>query len=276
MQIHPYLIFNGNAAEAMAFYQRVLGGKLEVSHFSEMPDFDKTFKSEDRNRVMNAQLQCEEALLMASDSCPLQPAGPMDGFSVALVFTELDRAASVFEALSAGGTTIMPWAPTFWAAGFGMLKDQYGVTWMVNSNIVSAADSRITIEADVAAPIEDVWRAWTTPSDITQWNAASDDWHTTSASVDLRVGGKFKSRMEAKDGSMGFDLSGVYTKVVPNTSIECQLDDGRVVTAEFSVTEDHVNIKESFDPESSHSNEQQRQGWQAILDNFVQYVQRGK
>ena len=80
---------------------------------------------------------------------------------------------------------------------------------------------KITIETIVNAPVEDVWRAWTTPDDIKQWNTASEDWHTTRASVDLRVGGSFSSRMEAKDGSMGFDFAGTYTKVVANELIEC-------------------------------------------------------
>src|SRR3989454_12013376 len=80
---------------------------------------------------------------------------------------------------------------------------------------------KITIETTVNAPVEDVWRAWTTPDDIKQWNTASEDWHTTRASVDLRVGGSFSSRMEAKDGSMGFDFAGTYTKIVANELIEC-------------------------------------------------------
>ena len=80
---------------------------------------------------------------------------------------------------------------------------------------------KITVETTVAAPIEDVWRAWTTPEDIKRWNAASDDWHTTAATVDLRVGGRFSSRMEAKDGSMGFDFAGTYTEVVPHELSEC-------------------------------------------------------
>ena len=84
---------------------------------------------------------------------------------------------------------------------------------------------KITVETTVAAPIEDVWRAYTTPQDIKQWNAASDDWHTTAATVDLRVGGAFSSRMEAKDGSMGFDFAGTYTKLVEHKLIEYSFGD---------------------------------------------------
>src|SRR6478672_7508405 len=91
---------------------------------------------------------------------------------------------------------------------------------------------KITVETTVTAPVEEVWRAWTTPDDIKQWNSASDDWHTTAASVDLRVGGAFSSRMEAKDGSMGFDFAGTYSKIVPNELIECQFGD-RILKVEF-------------------------------------------
>src|SRR6187455_1586934 len=91
---------------------------------------------------------------------------------------------------------------------------------------------KITVETNVAAPIEQVWQAWTTPEDIKQWNAASDDWHTTAAAVDLRVGGQFSSRMEAKDGSMGFDFAGTYTKVVPQELIECAFG-GRTLSVQF-------------------------------------------
>jgi uncharacterized protein YndB with AHSA1/START domain len=132
---------------------------------------------------------------------------------------------------------------------------------------------KITVERLVNAPVEVVWRAWTTPDDIKQWNAASDDWHTTSASVDLRVGGAFSSRMEAKDGSMGFDFAGTYTKVVPHQLIEGSFGD-RVLLVEFNVGPDGVTVRETFDAESAHSVEQQRGGWQAILDNFARHVER--
>lgn len=94
---------------------------------------------------------------------------------------------------------------------------------------------KITVETTVAAPIEKVWRAWTTPDDIKQWNAASDDWHTTAATVDLCVGGAFSSRMEAKDGSMGFDFAGTYTRVVAHERLECDLG-GRALVVEFEPT----------------------------------------
>ena len=133
---------------------------------------------------------------------------------------------------------------------------------------------KITIECWVNAPLEAVWQAWTTPEAIRQWNTASDDWHTTSASVDLRVGGAFSSRMEAKDGSMGFDFAGTYTRVQPPRLIEAILGD-RVLLVEFEPGPRGVTVRETFDAEPSHSIDQQRDGWQAILDNFARYVEQG-
>lgn len=132
---------------------------------------------------------------------------------------------------------------------------------------------KITVEATVAAPIEEVWRAYTTPADIMRWNAASDDWHTTAATVDLRVGGAFSSRMEAKDGSMGFDFAGSYTRLVENSLIEYAFGD-RTARVEFTGTGAGVKVKVTFDAESTHSIEQQRDGWQAILHNFARHVER--
>src|SRR5712671_6227623 len=123
---------------------------------------------------------------------------------------------------------------------------------------------KITIETKVNAPIEEVWRAWNTPTDIMQWNAASDDWHTTKSTVDLRVGGVFSSRMEAKDGSVGFDFAGTYTKIVPHALIEYSFGD-RAGVVEFVPGASGVTVRVTFDAESENPAEQQRQGWQAIL-----------
>jgi uncharacterized protein YndB with AHSA1/START domain len=131
---------------------------------------------------------------------------------------------------------------------------------------------KITVETKVTAPIEEVWRAWTTPADIKQWNAASDDWHTTAATVDLRVGGAFSSRMEAKDGSFGFDFAGTYTKVVPHQLIEMTFG-GRVAVIEFIDQKGSVVVRETFDAEETHSIDQQQQGWQAILNRFAKHVE---
>lgn len=130
---------------------------------------------------------------------------------------------------------------------------------------------KITVETTVAAPIDKVWQAYTSPADIKQWNAASDDWHTTAATVDLRPGGTFSSRMEAKDGSMGFDFAGTYTKVVKNKLIEYAFGD-RMAQVEFADHSDEVKVRVTFDGEPTHSVEQQRGGWQAILNNFADHV----
>jgi uncharacterized protein YndB with AHSA1/START domain len=134
---------------------------------------------------------------------------------------------------------------------------------------------QITVETLVNAPIADVWRAYNTPSDITQWNTASPDWHTTRATVDLRVGGEFSSRMEAKDGSFGFDFAGTYTKIVPNQLLEYTFGD-RAAAVEFLPGEAGVTVRVTFDAEEENSADMQRDGWQAILDNFGRYVAAGR
>lgn len=132
---------------------------------------------------------------------------------------------------------------------------------------------KTTVETAVKAPLDAVWRAWTTPDDIMRWNAASDDWHTSAAAVDLRVGGAFSSRMEAKDGSMGFDFEGTYTEVVFQERIAYAMDDGRTVDVTFAAEGDAVRVRETFDAESTNPVDLQRQGWQAILDSFARYVE---
>lgn len=132
----------------------------------------------------------------------------------------------------------------------------------------------ITVETTVAAPVAQVWRAYTTPEDIVRWNAASDDWHTIAASVDLRPGGAFSSRMEAKDGSLGFDFAGTYTEVVEHERIAYTFGD-RAAQVTFTDGPDGVRVRVVFDAESMHSVEQQRDGWQSILDSFARHVESG-
>jgi uncharacterized protein YndB with AHSA1/START domain len=131
---------------------------------------------------------------------------------------------------------------------------------------------KITVETTVHAPIARVWSAYTSPEDIKQWNAASDDWHTTQASVDLRVGGVFSSRMEAKDGSFGFDFAGTYTNIIPDQLLEYSFGD-RAAKVEFHEVPSGVHVQVVFDAETTHSPEQQQGGWQAILDRFARYVE---
>lgn len=132
---------------------------------------------------------------------------------------------------------------------------------------------KITIETRVKADLKTVWAAWNNPEDIKQWNAASSDWHTTQSAVDLREGGKFSARMEAKDGSVGFDFEGTYTKFVPRKLIEYRLGDDREVKIEFTEGADGVLVRETFDAETENDPEMQRQGWQAILNNFARHVE---
>lgn len=131
---------------------------------------------------------------------------------------------------------------------------------------------KIDVHTTVRAPLAEVWRAYTTPADIVRWNAASDDWHTTRATVDLRPGGAFCSRMEARDGSVGFDFEGTYTTVVPHALIEYAFG-GRQARVAFRETRDGVLVEVSFDAEDTHTIEQQRDGWQAILDSFRRHVE---
>jgi uncharacterized protein YndB with AHSA1/START domain len=135
---------------------------------------------------------------------------------------------------------------------------------------------KITVETAVKAPLQRVWEAWNTPADIKQWNAASPDWHTPSSSVDLREGGKFSARMEAKDGSTGFDFAGTYTRIVPRKLIEYRIGDGRAVSVEFHEERGEVRVRETFDAETQNPPEMQRGGWQSILDNFARYVEGGR
>ncbi len=132
---------------------------------------------------------------------------------------------------------------------------------------------KITVSANIMAPVDLVWEKWTNPKHIVNWNFASDEWHTPSASNDLREGGSFTSRMEAKDGSMGFDFAGVYSKVIPLQTIAYSMEDGRTVQIQFEENSGITTVTETFDAESTNPVEMQRMGWQAILDNFKRYAE---
>ena len=131
----------------------------------------------------------------------------------------------------------------------------------------------ISIETTVNAAREKVWSAWITPESIMKWNFASGDWHCPDARLDLRVGGLFTYRMEARDGSMGFDFEGRFTAIRTGERIEYALDDDRKVSITFSETASGIRVVESFEAENKLAAEQQKQGWQAILDNFRKYVE---
>lgn len=134
----------------------------------------------------------------------------------------------------------------------------------------------ITVHANVHAPVEKTWKAWTLPEHITKWTNASDDWHTPSAENDLSVGGKFLTRMEAKDGSFGFDFIGTYDAIYTNELIAYTIADGRRVTITFTANGDETEVVESFEAETMNSHEMQQAGWQAILDNFKKYSEQNE
>ena len=133
--------------------------------------------------------------------------------------------------------------------------------------------TKITIEALVHAPMAKVWTYWTEPTHITHWNAASDDWCCPRAENDLRIGGAFSARMEARDGSMGFDFGGIYDEVAPNDKLVYTLGDGRKVEVHFVQEGDAVKVTEIFEAEGQNSVERQQDGWQAILNNFKKHAE---
>ena len=132
----------------------------------------------------------------------------------------------------------------------------------------------IVIFAEINAPIEKVWHCWTNPSDIMQWNAASEDWHCPNAENDLQVGGKFTYTMASKDGSFSFGFGGEYTEVIPQERIAYVLGDERKVIITFEPQEHSVLVTETFDPETENSRELQQSGWQAILNNFKKHTEQ--
>ncbi len=137
----------------------------------------------------------------------------------------------------------------------------------------TTANTQITIEAIINAPVDKVWDAYTDPKQITKWNSASDDWHSPSAENDLRPGGTFLYRMEAKDGSFGFDFGGTFDEVKPNELLSYTIGDGRKVENVFTKEGDATKITVVFEAENQNPIEMQRGGWQAILNNFKKYVE---
>ncbi len=132
----------------------------------------------------------------------------------------------------------------------------------------------ITVEANINAPVQTVWECWTKPEHITKWNFASDDWHCPNAENDLRVGGKYRARMEAKDGSFGFDFEAVYDEVANQKRIVYTMADGRKAATDFEQNGTATRVTTRFDAENINSLELQQQGWQAILDNFKKYAEK--
>jgi uncharacterized protein YndB with AHSA1/START domain len=134
-------------------------------------------------------------------------------------------------------------------------------------------NERITAEVGVEAPVEEVWDVYNNPDHVTKWNNASDDWHTPRAQNDLRTGGTFNYRMEAKDGSEGFDFTGTYDEVIPLKLVRYTMSDGRTATVTFDAKDGGTQVEVTFDPESENTHDVQRSGWQSILDNFKKYTE---
>lgn len=137
----------------------------------------------------------------------------------------------------------------------------------------TTANTQITIEATINAPVEKVWDAYTDPKQITQWNSPSEDWHSPRAENDLRPGGTFNYRMEAKDGSFGFDFGGTFDEVKPNELLSYTIGDGRKVENVFTKEGDATKVTVVFEAENENPIEYQKAGWQAILDNFKKYAE---
>jgi len=130
--------------------------------------------------------------------------------------------------------------------------------------------NKITVQVSIDSTLETVWNKWNDPKDITKWYNASDDWYTPKAENDLKVGGKFNYRMEAKDGSFGFDFHGAYTEVKPHEYLAILLGDGRKMNVIFENIKNKISVTENFEPENENSKKLQQQGWQAILNNWVE------
>lgn len=138
---------------------------------------------------------------------------------------------------------------------------------------METSQEKITVETIVNSPVQKVWQLWSMPQHIVKWNSASEDWHTPRAENDLRAGGRFLSRMEAKDGSFGFDFSGIYEEVIENQLISYSMADGRKVSVIFESNDGQTKIIETFDPENINPRDMQTTGWQAILNNFKKYAE---
>lgn len=147
---------------------------------------------------------------------------------------------------------------------------------LTTKKVLGMNDQQITIETTIDSPVKRVWEAHTTPADIIQWNFASDDWCCPSAEVDLRLGGTYKARMEAKDGSFGFDFEAIYEELDPLNALTLAMGDGRKARTTFEPLGDKTRVTTIFDAETQNPIEMQRDGWQAILDNFKSHVEAGQ
>ena len=291
----PALMFAGphhaRARAAIAAYVAAFPGS-RVLHVEDFVDGE----GGEVGTVKQALLDVGGRTLVVMDGGAFHAFGFDEGVSLQVRCADQAAVDEIATALSADGGLEGP---------CGWVRDRFGLWWQVKPETLTGflasadADARdrvfralspmrrlhlgtlerayrgvpqVSVETRVRAPLPAVWAAWNDPEAIVLWNAASDDWHTTNARVDLRVGGTFSSRMEAKDGSFGFDFEGTYTEIVPQERIAYAMDDGRTCVVTFERDGDAVRVREVFDAEATNPIELQRQGWQAILERFAGYV----
>lgn len=298
-KISPVLMFtgeqHGQAEEAMEKYTSL----FEQSGINLLERYAEGEGDPAIGTVKHAQFRLNGEILMAMDSSHMHKFSFSEAISLLVNCQGQEEVDHLWDSLLAEGGEAMR---------CGWLKDKYGVTWQIIpeelmqllsdpdpgraqraagammqmrkieiDQLRAAADDdsrmTVTIQTTVAAPLEKVWQMWTLPEHITNWNFASPEWHCPSAENDLQVGGKFSYRMEAKDGSMGFDFSGAYLALEEKASIKFRLDDERDVQVLFSPVDATTFIMQSFEVETRNDPELQRQGWQAILENFRKYVE---
>lgn len=298
-KISPALMFtgaqHGKAEKAIHLYTSI----FENAGINLLVRYEEGDDDPAVGTVKHAQFRLDGNIFMAMDSSFAHGFVFNEAISF-VVHCENQKEVDYFwDRLTAGGGEEMMCA---W------LKDRFGVTWQIVPDelirlisdpdparaqravgammqmrkidiekIRQAADNDsltvITIQTTVNAPIEKVWAMWTRPEHITKWNFASEDWHSPRAENHLEPGGKFNYRMEARDGGMGFDFSGVYTAVRENKNLAYTIDDGRQVQVHFSEVDGGTFVMENFEAENTHPVEMQKEGWQAILNNFKKYVE---
>jgi PhnB protein len=283
VKLNTYLNFAGNTEEAFNFYKSVFGGEFtSVVRFKDMPIEGVNIPKEDKNKIMHIGLPIgKDNVLMATDTLESLGQKLVQGNNVHIsVHPESkEEADRIFKALSAGGTIEMSISDQPWGDYYGSFKDKFGVHWMVNYSYPKESRpiaKTITVENMINAPVEKVWKLWTEPKHVVKWCHASDDWEAPHAENDLRVGGKFKTVMAAKDKSASFDFTGVYSNLKKHELIEYNIDDGRHVKVEFTKLPKGVRVTETFEPEKTNPEGMQRSGWQAILDNFKKYIEGNK
>jgi predicted 3-demethylubiquinone-9 3-methyltransferase (glyoxalase superfamily)/uncharacterized protein YndB with AHSA1/START domain len=296
----PSLLFtgerSGNAEAALKLYTSIFEGSTVDGILHYGADDKKN-----EGKVMHAQFRlCGDQTFMVMDDTMGADFAFNEALSFVVQCSGQDEVDYFWEKFTANGGM---------ESQCGWLKDPFGVSWQIVpdellqlladpdpgraqratgammqmkkidiAKLQQAADDDtktvVTVQTTVAAPLEKVWNCWTQPEHIVNWNHASDDWHTPRAENDLRPGGKFNYRMEAKDGSFGFDMEGVYDKVEKHKDIEYTMGDGRKVQIGFMETDAGTFVMENFEAEGMNPVDMQRQGWQAILDNFRKYTER--